>query len=56
MADLLIKKSAVKEAAGELNVSAEFYEALDRRARDLVKHARRRAQENGRRTLKARDC
>lgn len=56
MADLLIKKSAVKEAAQDMNVSADFYEALDREARNLVKRAAKRAQANGRKTVKARDC
>lgn len=54
MADI-IKKSGVREAARDANVGSDFYEELDRRAAELVQRARERAQENGRKTLKARD-
>ncbi|MCJ7478894.1 MAG: DUF1931 domain-containing protein [Candidatus Nanohaloarchaeota archaeon QJJ-7] len=54
MADI-IKKSGVREAASGVNVGADFYEELDRRARDMVERAVDRAQENGRKTVKARD-
>ncbi|MDY6788930.1 MAG: DUF1931 domain-containing protein [Candidatus Nanohaloarchaea archaeon] len=54
MVDLL-KKSGVREAAKGVNVGSEFYKALDKRALDLVKRAVKRAKENGRKTVKARD-
>lgn len=54
MADI-VKKSGVREAAHGVNVGAEFYEELDRRAQEMVERAVERAQENGRKTVKARD-
>ncbi|MDY6770019.1 MAG: DUF1931 domain-containing protein [Candidatus Nanohaloarchaea archaeon] len=54
MADI-VKKSGVREAAQGVNVGADFYEELDRRAQEMVERAVDRAQENGRKTVKARD-
>ncbi|RLJ01226.1 MAG: DUF1931 domain-containing protein [Candidatus Aenigmatarchaeota archaeon] len=51
----LIVKNAVKEAAKNVNVSADFYDALDREVQALVKRAVERAKANGRRTVQARD-
>ncbi len=51
----LIKKSGVREAAEGVNVGADFYEELDRRAQELVERAVSRAEDNGRKTVKARD-
>lgn len=57
MADArMVVRSAVREALkGKYNVSEEFLEALDTEVSALVKRAARRAEDNGRRTLKARD-
>ena len=55
MADVL-KKSGVKDEAGDMNVGANFYERLDERVKDLIARARDRAQNNGRKTIKARDA
>ncbi len=52
----MVVRSAVREALkGKYNVSEEFLEALDTEVSALVKRAARRAEDNGRRTLKARD-
>lgn len=51
-----IKKSGVRDAAGDVNVGADVYDEVDRRVQDMIQRAAERAQENGRKTLKARDC
>ncbi len=50
-----IKKSGIREAAGDMNVGADTYKEVDKRVQDMVKRAVKRAQENGRKTVKARD-
>lgn len=54
MVDVL-KKSGVRDAASGVNVGSDFYDALDDRVKDLISRAVDRAEENGRRTVKARD-
>jgi histone H3/H4 len=54
MADLIVK-AAVKEALDDKNVSSDFYDALDEEVEDLLDHASRRAEENGRKTVQPRD-
>lgn len=54
MVDVL-KKKGVREAAEGVNVGSGFYERLDKRARQLIERAVRRAKKNGRKTVKARD-
>lgn len=51
----VLKKSGVRDAAKGVNVGADFYKRLDQRVQELVRRAVERAQENGRKTLKARD-
>ena len=53
-ADFIISKSRTKAAAG-INVSGEFYEALDGAVREMIGNAERRAQDNGRKTLRPYD-
>ena len=53
-ADMIISKSRTKNATG-INVSGEFYGALDDAVRSLIKDAEERALRNNRRTLKAHD-
>lgn len=53
MADF-IKKSGVRDYV-ELNVGGEFYESLDDEVRDLIDDAVRRAGDNDRKTVQARD-
>jgi TRAP-type C4-dicarboxylate transport system substrate-binding protein len=54
MVDVL-KKSGVRDAADGVNVGSDFYDALDDEVKDLIERAVERAQENGRKTVKARD-
>jgi TRAP-type C4-dicarboxylate transport system substrate-binding protein len=54
MADVIVK-AAVKDALNELNVSADFYDALDEEVQAVLEEAARRAQANGRQTVQARD-
>jgi len=52
--DLIISKSRTKAAAG-INVSGDFYSALDSAVRGLIANAEARATDNGRRTLRPHD-
>ncbi len=53
--DLIISKSRTKKASKKCNVGGEFYGALDRAVRDMIKNAEARALGNKRKTLKAVD-
>jgi len=53
---MIVKKSEIKELAGkDYRVAADFYDALDKKVAELVKIAKKRAGENGRKTLKPYD-
>ena len=52
--DLIISKSRTKAAAG-INVSGDFYGALDEAVRAMIAGAEARAESNGRRTLRPYD-
>ena len=52
--DLIISKSRTKAAAG-INVSGDFYGALDEAVRGLIATAEARAEQNNRRTLRPHD-
>lgn len=52
--ELIISKSRTKNAAG-INVSGEFYGALDEAVRGMIAGAERRAMANGRKTLRPQD-
>ncbi len=52
--ELIISKSRTKNASG-INVSGEFYHALDGAVREMISVAERRAQDNGRKTLRPYD-
>lgn len=54
MADLIVKNS-VKEELDDMNVSRDFYDALDEEVADLLDDAARRAQANDRKTVQPRD-
>ncbi len=54
-AELIISKSRTKAAVRSCNVSGEFYGALDKAVRNLIKEAEARAKANKRKTLKACD-
>lgn len=51
----LVKKNAVREEVDGLNVGSDVYEEVDEAVRDILDRASERAEENGRRTVKARD-
>lgn len=55
MAEILVVRSKVKDAAKGMNVAGDFADALSVQVQSLVKDACRRAKENGRSTVKARD-
>jgi len=52
--DLIISKSRTK-ASASINVSGEFYSALDGAVRQLIAEAEQRAMDNGRKTLRPYD-
>ena len=54
-AELIISKARTKAASKKCNVSGEFYGALDKKVRDLIKDAEGRAIANKRKTLKPAD-
>ncbi|MEL6432044.1 MAG: DUF1931 domain-containing protein [Planctomycetota bacterium] len=51
---MIISKSRTKNAAG-INVSGDFYAALDEKVRELIATAEARAEANNRRTLRPQD-
>jgi histone H3/H4 len=55
MAELIISKSKTKEAVKKCNVAGEFYGALDKRVKEIIAAAEKRAMANGRKTVKAQD-
>ena len=55
MAELLVVRSKIKDAAKGMNVSGDFAEALSKKVEELIKDAVRRAKENKRGTIKPRD-
>jgi histone H3/H4 len=54
MTDLIVK-AAVRNAVDGLNVGSDFYDELDDEVQDLLDDAERRAQDNNRKTVQARD-
>ena len=50
--ELIISKARTKNAVKKCNVSADFYGALDKTVRELIKGAEARAVGNKRKTLK----
>ena len=54
-AELIISKARTKGAVKNANVAGEFYGALDKKVREIIKGAERRAKENKRKTLKGCD-
>ena len=54
MTDLIVK-STLKERAGDMNVSADFYDALDEEVDEVLQRAMERARGNDRKTVQARD-
>jgi histone H3/H4 len=54
MANLTVK-AAVKDELSEMNISSDFYDALDEEVSELLDDAERRAQDNDRKTVQPRD-
>ncbi len=54
-AELIISKTRTKAASKKCNVSGDFYGALDRKVREMIKDAETRAIANKRKTLKPAD-
>ncbi len=50
--ELIISKARVKAAAKKCNVGSDFYPALDKVVREMIKDAEARAAGNKRKTLK----
>jgi hypothetical protein len=51
-ADMIISKSKTKETVKQCNVSGDFYDALDKKVKDLIKDAEKRAVANSRKTVR----
>lgn len=51
----LVKKSGIKDKAGDYNVAKEFYDALDEEVEKLIERAKERSDANRRQTLKPSD-
>ena len=51
---MLIVKAKIKEAT-KLHVAGDFAEALDKKVEGLIKEAERKAEANGRKTVRADD-
>ena len=54
-AELIISKARTKAASKKCNVSGDFYGALDKKVREIIKTAETRAIANKRKTLKPAD-
>ena len=54
-AELIISKTRTKGATKKCNVSSDFYPALDKKVREMIKGAEERAIANKRKTLKPAD-
>ena len=50
--DLIISKARTKASVKRCHVSSDFYGALDKKVRELIKGAETRATDNKRKTLK----
>jgi len=55
MADLIISKSKTKASVTKCNVSGDFYDALDKKVREMIAAAEMRATANGRKTVRPHD-
>ena len=51
----LVTKAQIKSIVGDINISEDFYPALNQEVQNIIKKALERAKANGRRTLMARD-
>jgi len=51
----VIVKSKIKEMVGTYNVSADFSEELNKKVKQMIQDAMKRAEANGRKTVMGRD-
>ncbi|MBI3033684.1 DUF1931 domain-containing protein [Candidatus Woesearchaeota archaeon] len=51
----LVREISKQKGFGIDNITSDFFQALDRKVRELVDESVARARENGRKTLMARD-
>jgi len=52
---MIIVKTKIKELVGNLNISSDLAEALDKEVQETLRKAVERAKENGRKTVMAKD-
>ncbi|MFH1400667.1 MAG: DUF1931 domain-containing protein [Nanoarchaeota archaeon] len=55
MSDMVIVKAKLKDICKGYNVGGDLADALDERAKELLKAAMARAEANGRKTVMAKD-
>ena len=55
MADLLVVRAKIKDAAKGCNVAGDLAEALDKKVRQLIADACARAESNNRKTVMGKD-
>ena len=55
MRNMIISKTRTKASVRKCNVSSDFYGALDKKVRELIRDAESRAIGNKRKTLKPQD-
>ena|SRR3989344_6258390 len=55
MSDLVVVKAKIKDVAKDCNVAGDFADALDKKAREFITDAAKRAEDNGRKTVMAKD-
>lgn len=51
----IVVKSQIKDLVGEMQVSGDFAEALDKKVKEIIKTSVQRAKDNGRRTVMPKD-
>ena len=54
-ADLIISKTRTKAAVKKCNVASDFYPALDKAVKSMIKDAESRAMANKRKTVRPQD-
>ncbi len=54
MSELLVVRSKIKDVA-KMNVSSDFADGLSQRVEQMIRDAEKRAEANGRKTIRASD-
>ncbi|HYD03874.1 MAG TPA: DUF1931 domain-containing protein [Alphaproteobacteria bacterium] len=55
MNDWVIVKTKIKDMVGTFNVSADFNDELNKKVKEMIQAAVKRAEANGRKTIMGRD-